>query len=385
MNQFLSLLLALIISSILISCGSNSSATTSPAFSWQVVGNSSPIPNIAFNGMAISSNGVVYAGGSADVNNGIVLSNTAALGNWQLVGNNYTPMPLYESVTEQIGSLAVSSTNVIYAAVNTAYSTGTVLYSDPNSNAGAWQPINEYFKYGNVPDNGIINALAVDNTNTVYVATAANYSISNNQISYKGDVYSTQVSNLYAPPKQIGLGSAPDHGVMNAVLIESGIVYAASGGYTIASDGSSAYFGNVYSADSDGVEVWQQVGGGSTPDNGVANSITLANDKNSIYVATSKGNVYKSAVESGGTWSTALGGDAVPDGSAINSITIANNGTVFVATTLGNVYSLTQNNHWQQIGGGTVPDNWSINAIAVYGTQLYAATQGGHVYTIIFP
>jgi len=31
--------------------------------------------------------------------------------------------------------------------------------------------------------------------------------------------------------------------------------------------------------------------------------------------------------------------------------------------------------------GGTVPDGWSINSIAVYDTQVYVVTQGGHVYT----
>lgn len=293
------------------------------------------------------------------------------------------PMP-FESAAEQVGALVVSSSNAVYAAVNISYSQGILIYSDPTVNSGTWQPINGFF-YNYFPDNGIINALAIESTNIIYVATSAGSPISsNNQPDYHGNVYSIQLGN-FLPSKQLGLGSAPDHGVMNSVLVESGTVYAASGGYTISSDGSTAYFGDVYSADNAGVHAWRQVGGGSTPDHGVANSIVLSNDKSSIYVATSSGNVYKSSVSAGGVWSTALGEGTVPDGSAINSVAVANNGIIYAATTLGNVYSLSGNSHWQQVGGGAAPDGWSINALAVYGTKVYVATQGGHVYVVNFP
>ena len=365
MNKFYLSLLILMIISIITSCNSSSSSSSS---SWQSTGNSFSAPDIAFNSIAVSSSGTVYVGGSANVNNGLVLDNPTDSSNWQRVANNYTP-----GYPGQIGALAVSSTNTLLcAASNTIHSStnSTLMCINPNESASVWQTIT-FFDDMLLGNNEIINSLAIDNTNTVYATV-------------EGNIYSTPITG-FVLPKKIGLGSAPDGGMMNTVLVESSTVYAAAGGYKIDSDGSPSYFGNVYSADSSGSHAWQQIGSMGTPDNGVANSIVLSGDKSNIYVATSKGNVYRSSVESGGAWSIALGGKAVPDDGAINSITIANNGTVFVATTLGNVYNLTQDNHWQQIGGGTVPDNWSINAIAVYGTQLYVATQGGHVYTIIFP
>ncbi|MCC2626272.1 MAG: hypothetical protein K0R14_2145 [Burkholderiales bacterium] len=384
MIKFFNVLLVLICGITIASCSDGGSSSTGGGSSkslirveqttgnWQIVGNSLSIPNVAFNSVVLSSNGTVYAGGSADVNNGLVIGNTGTSGDWQLVGNSYTPVVGGESSSMQVGALAVSSTNIIYAAVNLSYSQSVVMYSDPNKSAGTWQlafPIAP-------PSNEIINSLAIDNTDTVYAATSAGYTLSaDNQIHYIGNVY---IINIGTPQQLIGRGSAPDKGVMNSVVAANGTVYAASGGYTIDSNGNATYFGDVYSADSAGTNAWKQIGGSGTPDNGVANSIALSNDKKSIYVATSNGNVYKSSVSSG-VWSKALGRVQVPDGSAINSIAVANSGVVYVATALGNVYRATETSVWQP--GGTVPDGWSINSIAVYGTQVYVATQGGHVYT----
>lgn len=383
MNKFRKFLLIFIAGSTITSCGNNgNSVNTKLTPSWQLVGNNAlfPVPNITFNSIAISSNGKLYVGGSADVNNGVVLANSATNGNWQLVGNNYTPA----NASGQVGALAVSPTNVVYAAVNMSYTSGTVVYSNSNESAGTWQQPAAFLFNSTLPDNGIINALAVDSSNTVYAATAAGSSVgNNNQLDYKGNIFRIQVEST-SPPMQIGLGSAPDRGVMNSVLVANGTVYAAAGAYKISSDGSATYFGDVYSADSAGVHAWQQIGSSGTPDYGVANSIALSNDKTVIYVATSNGNVYKSSVASDSNWSAALGGGNVPDSSAINAIAVAKNGVIFAATALGNMYSVTGDGRWQQIAGSKVPDNWSINSIAIYGTRVYAATQGGHVYVVNF-
>jgi hypothetical protein len=390
MIKFFNVLLVLICSVTIVSCSDGSNSSTSwgsskdlvgveqqPTGNWQIVGNSLSIPNIAFNSMILSGNGTVYAGGSADVNNGLVVGNTGASGDWQLVGGGY----ISASSSDRVGALAMSSTNVIYAAVNSVALgasplVGILMYSDPNQRAGAWQLV---LTSWNFPDKGIINALTIDSANTVYAATSAGYTLTSDpQIHYTGNIYSIHAGSSTA--QQIGRTSAPDGGVMNSVVAANGTVYAASGGYTVDSKGNAAYFGDVYSADSAGSQAWKQIGGGSTPDNGVANSIALSNDKNSIYVVTSNGNVYKSPVSAGGVWSKALGGGVqVPDGSAINSIAIASSGLIYVATALGNVYRASDTSVWQP--GGTVPDGWAINSIAVYGTQVYVATQGGHVYT----
>src|SRR6185437_1461475 len=334
---------------------------------WQIVGNDSlKVPNITFSSLGLSSNGTVYAGGGADVINGLVVGNTGTSGDWQFIGGGYTPVSPIPSYG-QVGALVVSSTNIIYAAVNMwgastpDYASGILVYSNPNEKAGAWQVLSPSFL--TLPDDGIINSLALDNTNTIYAATSAGYTSTTSpyQIGNIGNVYSIQAGTV----KQIGRGSAPDKGVMNSVLVANGTVYAASGGYAINSVGAAAYFGDVYSADSAGTSAWKQIGGRSTPDQGVANSIALSNDKNSIYVATSNGNVYKSPVSASGVWSKALGGVQVPDGSAINSIDVANSGVVYVATALGNVYRASDTSVWQP--GGTVPDGWSINSLAVYG------------------
>ena len=85
----------LLLSSLIAACGNigQSSSTNPSTNTWQLVGNTLPWDNVSFNAVAVSSTGFVFAGGTADVNNGLVVGNIAPGGAWQLIGTAYIPNP----------------------------------------------------------------------------------------------------------------------------------------------------------------------------------------------------------------------------------------------------------------------------------------------------
>ena len=261
---------------------------------------------------------------------------------------------------------------MVYAAASINHSTSLVYSLTPEIGA-SWKPISA----GAIPDSAnrsVINALAVDNNQIVYAAIAG-YNVETNV--YFGNVYSNTAAD--GAWQLVGGGPTPDGGVANSLTVaNNGTVYVGSGGYNV--DNPDVYFGNVYANTGTG-GAWKQLGGEVLPDGGVTNSITLSNDNTTIYAGSSIGNVYASTLD--GKW-TAIGGGLMPDNGAINSLAISGTGVIYSATSNGNVYATTATGNWQLIGGGSMPDGWFGNAIASYKNNVYAATQDGNTYVATY-
>ena len=357
-------LLAVIASGI-SACGGNTTASDNTD-KWQQLGSDFQTSNVILKSLAISPTGDIFSGGSFDVYNGGV-AGISLNSNWQIAGGGYIPnnyTPGVGTFIKQISSIAVAN-NILYAAVNVNYQL-SVIYKTSGSN---WIPVVPAL----VPDYGIVNSITADSSDHVYAATAVN-NMSNN--TYAGNVF---VNESDASWSQIGGGSLPDGGVANAVALAHGALYVASGGPNV--NLSNAYVGDVYSSTyaDDVWQAWQLVGGGSMPDSGVPTALAAGSQTaNIIYAATAKGDVYSS---NRGIWQQ-VGQGSMPDDSAINSIAVieSNPDVIFAATAKGNVYGAKIGSSWQLIGGSNMPDGWFINSIALYKNQIYAATQGGHVY-----
>ena len=354
------------------SCNSSSTTPSNPS-SWHLVGTSIQTPNVVLKSLAISETGVLYAGGTVDVNNsGVESISIITGGNWGFVGGGFIPNPVNPqlgSYIRQISAITITANNTVLAAINDNYINGTVVSSESNS----WQL---YVAAGLVPS-GIINSLAVDANNIIYAATAA-YDAVNNQ--YIGNVYSGQAQGIW---QQIGGGAMPDGGVANSVILaDAKTIYVAAGGPNV--NLKNGYVGDVYrSVFSNGNwSNWIQVGGGSMPDGGVASSLASASSNGVmlVYIGTSKGNIYSSNGSS--AWSR-VGGSEMPDGGAINSLAVTQTSAtpaIYSATSKGHIYG-TNGNNWQMIGGGSSPDGWFANSVAVYKGQVYIVTQGGNTYS----
>lgn len=271
------------------------------------------------------------------------------------------------------GSSNIIQVSSIGISNNIVYAAANINYEAGYvySNAG-----NSWNKIANgqpIPNSGIVNSIAVDGNNIVYAATSG-YSLSAN--TYIGNVYGCSNGGNW---QQIGGGSLPDGGGANSVILANGMLYVASGSPNV--NLSNSYVGDVYSSSFTGSnwQNWQQIGGGSLPDSGTANALAAESNGGIVYVATSKGNVYSSGTS--GSWNL-IGGMPVPDRGAINAITLSSaNGKIYSATSKGNVYSATKSSNWQLVGGGAMPDGWFINAIAVYLNRVYVVTQGGNTYS----
>jgi hypothetical protein len=314
----------------------------------------------------IAANGAIYAGGSEDVNNSLVLSITPGnTSQWSTMSNGYMPNP-GTNVTE-VAAIGVSSIGIVYAASNTNHINGNV-YSINGLN-GSWAQLGG----GNVPDGGMINSIGIDNSNdNICVATASFDAINN---VYNSHVYISLGG--YGNWQPAVTNTIPDGGVINSLIVQNGTIYIGAGGYNITSNRN---FGDVYS-NSGGAGTWQQLGGGSIPDHGTVNSITLDTNNNVLYAATSAGHVYAVSLPAG-NWQQ-VGTNMLPDGSAITSLALSANGLVLAATANGNVYAINPAGTatvWQQVGQGTMPDSWAINSLATVNNIVYTATQGGNVY-----
>lgn len=337
-------------------------------------GNSTSAPQWQQVGPQLTYKNVSY--NSLAVNNsgmlyvaGSVDANNAAvfnlLGNniWQLTGGYYVS-PNLSSYSERVNSIALNQTNnTLYAAVNILGANDSQVFANNGAN-GTWVQINSE---SGMPDSGTINTMAVNSSNGMVYAATSGYLVESN--NYFGNVYSN--TGVNGGWQQVGGGSTPDNGPINAIALgANGTIFIGTGGSSTMVNSPS--FGDVYASSSGGN--WQQFGGGSMPDSG---AVTALQESGSvIYAGTSNGHVY---VSNSSAW-TALTG-VLPDSGAVTAMTIAaSNGKLYVATANGNVYVNT-GSAWSQIAG-TTPDSFAISGIASGQNILYITTLAGHVYSI---
>lgn len=370
MQRILNLAVVISIVSAISACNSGNSNTAQSGnnSSWQQINESTSLgTNLVFNAISVSASGAIYVAGSDDVNNGVVFGIYPENNNqWLTIGGGYIPN-LNNDVIE-VDAMALSNSGMVYAAINNNHSYGSIYSTGLTS---TWQ----LFGSQETPDQGTINSITLDNniSTNVYIATAG---YNKNRNTYFGHVYVNNGSS--GAWTIIGGESIPNGGIINSLIADNGIIYIGTGGYNQQTESN---FGNVYT-NLGAANSWQQVGGGSMPDGGTVNSISLNNINNMLFSATSAGNVYTVSLPNG-SWQQ-VGGGVVPDQTAINSINIiANSGQLLAATAAGNLYITNPsvvNSGWQQLCNSSTPDGWAINAIANANNIVYVATQGGNVY-----
>ena len=306
LNKYSSILISLLISSVLISCNSGTSPSTT---------NTTPTPT------PTTSSGILF--GNAQ---GLVFSSDKLLPGNQV---NLSGIDGGGSIT----AMASDSQGNIYAGTKSVQYYGGQVWKYLNGGTN-WVRLGS----GQLDYGAGITALSYNETRGLFAATSIgnvfNYSVVNNnwdELGSTGSLDGTSVNslavndnNLYAGTKygkvysytneNWSSGQSLDGSPVNSLAINtSGVLYAGT------NDGNVyQYAGNT----------WNNI---EPLADGAVNSIAI--ESNNIFVATESGHVWESA-SGGGGWVLESGNGALDtlDGTSVNSLTTDNSGNVYAGT-----------------------------------------------------